>query len=162
MDLHLLDCEEVVFRRMLEVDDRSSLLLRASVRAADRDGDAVPQQKILLLVDLQEGGSGQPLPQRSDGLVDLDGGDPGVEFLQCCADIPGQQDLLVVFPPQCPALTQHFLVVGIDDIPAQLIAKQIPRGILDEDVFGIVIGHGFNTFIDMLTTGVYALDQIGS
>ena len=80
-----------------------------------------------------------------DGLVDLGGGDPRVVFLQRRADIPGQKDLFVILPAQRPALTQYFLVVGIDHIPAQFIAKQIPCGILDEDVFGVAVAHGITS-----------------
>lgn len=144
VDFHLLHREEAVFRRILEVDHHGAALLRAPVGAADGDGDAVAQEKVFLLVDLQERRGGEPLLQRSDGLADLGGRDPGVEFLQRGAQIPLQQDLFVACPPQRAVFPQHFLVVGIDHIPAQLVPQQIPRRLLDKDVFGIVVGHDFS------------------
>ena len=141
VDLHLLDGKEAVLCRVLKVDHHGAALLRAPVRAADGDGDAVAQEEVFLLIDLQKRRGGEPLLQRSDGLATLGGRDPGVEFLQRGAQIPFQQDLFVACPPQRAVFPQHFLVVGIDHIPAQLVMQQIPRGFLDKDVFGIVVGH---------------------
>ena len=141
VDLHLLHREEVVFRRVLKVDEGGAPCFAFPVGAADGDGDAVAQEEVFLLVDLQERRGGESLLQSLNRLGDLGGRDPGVELMKRRADIPGQQDFLIVLSSQRPALAQHFLVIGIDDFPAQLVAEQIPRGFLDEYVFGIVVGH---------------------
>ena len=160
VDLHLFHREEAVLRWVLEIDHQGAALLRAPVGAADGDGDAVAQEEVFvaqeevfLLVDLQERRGGEPLLQRSDGLADLGGRDPGVEFLQRSAEIPFQQDLFVACPSQRAVFPQHFLVVGIDHIPAQLVMQQIPRSLLDKDVFGIVIRHSvYLIWYELFTT----------
>lgn len=153
VNLHFLHREEAVFRRVLKVDHHGAALLRAPVRAANGDGDAVAQEEVFLLVDLQERRGGEPLLQRPDGLADLGGCDPGVEFLQRSAEIPFQQDLFVACPSQRAVFPQHFLVVGIDHIPSQLVMQQIPRRLLDKDVFGIVIRHSvYLIWYELFTT----------
>ena len=142
MDLHFLHREEAVFRRVLKVDHHGALRLRAAVGAADGDGDAVAQEEVFFLIDLHERRGGEPLFQRSDGLGDLRGCDPGVELLKRRAEVPLEQDLFIVLPSQCAVFPQHFPVIRIDHIPAQLVMQQVPGGLLDEDVFGIVVGHG--------------------
>ena len=107
VDLHLLHREEVVFRRVLKVDEGGAPCLAFPVRAADGDGDAVAQEEVFLLVDLQKRRGGEPLLQRSDSLADLGGRDPGVELLQRCAEIPFQQDLFIACPPQRAVFPQH-------------------------------------------------------
>ena len=142
VDLHFLHREEAVFRRVEKVDHHGTLRLRAPVGAADGDGDAVAQKEILFLVDLHERCGGEPLLQRSDGLGDLRGRDPGVELLKRRAEVPLEQDLFIVLPPKRAVFPQHFPVIRIDHIPAQLVMQQVPGRLLDEDVFGIVVGHG--------------------
>ena len=132
VNFHFFYGEEVILCRVLEVDCCGALRLRAAVRMPDCDRDAVAQQEILFLVDLHEGGGGEPLPERSDGLVDLRGRNPWVELFQRRADIASQQDLFVILPSQRPAFAQYFLVVGIDYLPAQLVAEQIPRWMFSE------------------------------
>ena len=154
VDLHFLHRKETVFRRFLEIQHHGAPLLRAPVRAADGDGDAVAQEEVFLLVDLQERRGGEPLFQCSDGLATLGGRDPGVEFLQRGAEIPLQQDLFIVCPPQRAVFSQHFFVVSVDHIPAQLVPQQISRRLLDKDVFGIVVGHGFVTSIPVFLSTV--------
>ena len=54
VDFQLLDGQEIVLARVLEIDHRRPPGLSFPIRPLDRDGDAVPDQKILLLVDLQK------------------------------------------------------------------------------------------------------------
>ena len=147
MNLHFLHREEAVSRRVLKVDHHGAALLRAPVRAANGDGDAVAQEEVFLLVDLHERRGGEPLLQRSDGLGDLRGRDPGVELLKRRAEVPLEQDLFIVLPSQRAVLAQHFPVVGKDHIPAQLVPQQCPSGLLDEDVFGIFVAHGITAVL---------------
>ena len=50
---------------------------------------------------------------------------------------------MIAFSAQCSVLTQYLLVIGEHNFPAQLVMQQIPRRLLDKDVFGIVVAHGF-------------------
>ena len=150
VDLHLLHCEEMIFLGILKVDHHGAALLGSTVRATDGNRNAVAQKEVFLLVNLHERRCGEPLLQCSDGLADLGGRNPGVEFLQRGAEVPLQQDLFKACPPQRAVFPQHFLVVGIDHIPVELVMQQIPRRLLDKDVFGIVVAHGTLPFIPWL------------
>ena len=154
VDLHFLHRKEAVFRRVLKVDHHGALRLRASVGAADGDRDAVAQEEVFFLIDLHERRGGEPLLQRSDGLGDLRGRDPGVELLQRRAEVPLEQDLSIVLPPQGAVFPQHLPVIRIDHIPTQLVMQQIPRCLLDKDVFGIVVGHTLNPLIPCLVNNL--------
>ena len=58
VDLHLSYGEEVVVFRVFEVDHRRASDFGASIRPLDRHRDAIPQQKILFLIDLHQGCGG--------------------------------------------------------------------------------------------------------
>ena len=59
MNFQLLDGEKFIILRVLKVDHRGSLRFRLTVRLFHRDGNAVPEEKVLFLVDLKERGCGQ-------------------------------------------------------------------------------------------------------
>lgn len=146
MYLQLLDGEEAVVLRALEVDHRGALILRFPVWALDRDRDAVADQIVLFLVDLQQRGGGEAVFHGALRLVELRGRDPRVQPLQRRAEVAREQDLLVAPAPEGAVLAQSLGVVGIGDVPAQLVAEQIARRALDEDVFGVFVGHGMSPF----------------
>ena len=100
VDFHLPDSEEVVVRRILEVNDGGIFLLCSASRSFYGDGDAVPDQEILFLVDLQQGGGGQAALHEPLGLFDLSGGEPRIQAQQSLPKIPGQQDFLVALAAQ--------------------------------------------------------------
>ena len=50
----LLDGEKGIVLRIVEVDHRSAFRLRLPIRFLHRDGDAVADEEILLLIHLQE------------------------------------------------------------------------------------------------------------
>ena len=56
VDLQLLDGEEPVVVRILKINDSGALFFRFSAGLFDGDRDTVPDQEILFLVDLQQGG----------------------------------------------------------------------------------------------------------
>ena len=81
VDFQFLDGQEVVVVRVMEVDDLGPLLLGFAVGALDGDGDPVPDEGVLLLVDLHQGGGGQAGFHLFLGLVHLGGGEPRVQAL---------------------------------------------------------------------------------
>lgn len=141
MNFQFLDGQEVVVVRALKVDDLGPLLLGFSVGALDGDGNAVPDEGVLFLVDLHQGGGGQAGLHLLLGLVHLGGGEPRVQALEGFSKIPGEQDLLVACPAESAVLAQLLRVVGIGHLPAQLPLQQVPRRFLDKDVFGVFVAH---------------------
>ena len=146
VDLQFLDGEKMVVARVLEVDHGGVFLLCLAAGLLHGDGDAVPDQEILLLVDLQQGGGGQAVFHEPLGLVHLSGGDPGVQAQQGLPEIAGQQDLLVALAAKGAGFAQLLGVVGIDDLPAQLVPEQVAGAALNQDVFGVVVAHGVTSF----------------
>ena len=144
VDLQLLDGEEVVVVRILKINDSGALFFRFAVGLFDGDRDAVPDQEILFLVDLQQGGGGQTMLQFALSLIDLCGSDPRIQAQQSLPKIPGQQNLFIAFAAKGAVLAQLLRVVGKSYIPAQLILEQVAGGFLNEDVFGVVVAHGIN------------------
>ena len=76
VDLQLFDGEEMVVIRIPEVDDRGIFGFCPAAGLLHCDGDAVTNQEIFFLVDLQQGGGGQTMLQFALGLIDLCGSDP--------------------------------------------------------------------------------------
>ena len=95
VDLQFLDGEEMFVFRVLEVDDGRLFRFGFAVRAFDRYRDAVSDQEILLLVDLQKRGGGEPAFQRSLRFAPLGFGDPRVEPGEGGVKIPSKQDFPV-------------------------------------------------------------------
>lgn len=142
MNFQLLDGEKFIILRVLKVDHRGSLRFRLTVRLFHRDGDAVPEEKVLFLVDLQEGRRGKAAFQRFLRLGKLRIRHPRVEPPQSILKIPGQQYLVIACPPERAVFAEHFRIVSELHIPAELIPEQIPGAFLHEDVFRIVVAHG--------------------
>lgn len=120
VDFQLFDGQKVVVFRVLKVDDRRFLLLCPAAGALHSNGNAIPNQGILLLVDLHERGSGEAVLHLLLSLVQLSGGEPWIEPLEGLPKIPGEQNLLVAFPAKGTALAQLFRIVGKGHLPAQL------------------------------------------
>ena len=142
VNFQFLDGQEVVVVRVLEVDDLGPLLLGFSVGALDGDGDAVPDEGVLFLIDLHEGGGGQSGFHLLLGLVQLGGGEPRVQALEGLPKIPGEQNLLIACPAKGAVFAQLFRVVGKGHLPSQFSLQQMPGALLDKDIFGVVVAHG--------------------
>ena len=131
VDLQLFNGEEMVVFGILEIHNGSVLCLRSSAGLFYGDGDAVPDQEILFLVDLQQRRGTEPMRKGALGLVHLGRGDPGIQAQQSLPKIPGQQNLFIAFPPKGAAFAQLFRIVGIRNLPAQLVTEQIACTVLD-------------------------------
>jgi len=142
VDLQLFDGEEMVVIRIPEVDDRGIFGFCPAAGLLHCDGDAVTNQEIFFLVDLQQGGGGQSVLQCALSLVHLSGCNPRIQAQQSLPKIPGQQDLLVALAAKRAVFAQLLRVVGKSDLPAQLILKQVTSAFLYKYVFGIVVAHG--------------------
>ena len=142
VDLQLLDGEEMVVIRIPEVDDRGIFGFCPAAGLLHGDRDTIPNEEILLLVDLQQGGGGQSVLQCALGLVHLSGCDPRIQAQQSLPKIPGQQNLPVALAAKHAVFAQFLRVVGKGDLPAQLILKQVTSAFLYKYVFGIVVAHG--------------------
>ena len=142
VNFELLHRQKVIVPRVGKVDDHGPAGVGFPVRLLHRDGDAVPDQAILILIDLQERGRGQVKGQRLAGLLQLGVADPRIQPFQRLPEIPPEDDLVIALPPQGAVFAQHLLVIGIDHLPAQLIVEQGCGAVLNQYVFGIVVGHG--------------------
>lgn len=141
VDFQLPRRQKVVLLRVLEVKHCRHSRLRPAAGLFRRHWDAIPDEKILLLVGLHEGGGGQPTLQLLLGLVHLCVVDPRVQPFQRRPKIPRKEDLMVVPPPEGAVLPQDLLVIGKRYLPPQLIPQKIAGALLDENVFGVVVGH---------------------
>ena len=131
----------MVLLRVLEVQDPSHPRLRPAARLFHRHRDAVADEEILLLVDLHQGGGGEIALQRLLRLGDLGLGDPGVQLFERRLEIPGQEDLVIVPAAEGAVFAQDLLVIGKLHLPPQLVPQEVAGAALDEDVFGVVVGH---------------------
>ena len=91
VDLHLFYGEEMIVFRVFEVDHRRASDFGAAIRPLDRHRDAIPQQKILFLVDLHQGCGGNVCREFLLHLVQLVRGEPRVQAQKRLPKIPGQQ-----------------------------------------------------------------------
>ena len=91
VNLHLFYGKEVVVFRVFEVDHRRASDFGAAIRPLDRHRDAIPQQKILFLVDLHQGCGGNVRREFLLHLVQLVRGEPRVQPQKRLPKIPGQQ-----------------------------------------------------------------------
>ena len=142
MDLQLFDGEKMVVIGIPEVDDRGIFGFCPAAGLLHGDRDTIPNEEILLLVDLQQGGGGQPIFQSALGLVHLSGCNPRIQAQQSLTKIPGQQDLPVALAAKRAVFAQLLCIVSVGNLPAQLPLQQLPSGFLNEDVFGVVVAHG--------------------
>ena len=149
VDLQLLDGEEMVVPGILKINDSGALFFRFSTGLFDGDRDTVPDQEILFLVDLHQGGRGQAVLQCALRLADLRGGEPRIQAQQSLPKIPGQQDLLIAFTAKGAVLAQFLRVVGKSYIPTQLILEQVTGAFLDKDIFGIIVAHVITFFLNI-------------
>lgn len=130
----------VVFR-VLKVDDRCSFLLSSAAGALHRNGNAVPDEGVLLLVDLHKGGGGEAALHLLLSLVQLGRGEPRIEPLEGFSKIPGEQNFAVACPAKGAVLAQLLRIVGKGNFPAQLPLQQVPGALLNENIFGVIVGH---------------------
>ena len=142
VNFELLHRQKVIVPRVGKVDHHGPAGVGFPVRLFHRDRDAVPDQAVLLLVDLQQRRGGQVEGQRLAGLLQLDVANPRIQPFQRLPEIPPEDDLAIGLPPQGAVFAQHLLVIGIDHLPAQLIVEQGCGAVLNQYVFGIVVGHG--------------------
>ena len=91
VDLHFFYGEEMVVFRVFEVDHRRASDFGAAIRPLDRHRDAIPQQKILFLIDLHQGCGGNVRREFLLHLVQLVRGEPRVQPQKRLPKIPGQQ-----------------------------------------------------------------------
>ena len=146
VDLHLFYGEEVVVFRVFEVDHRRAADFGAAIRPLDRHRDAIPQQKILFLVDLHQGCGGNVRRKFLLHLVQLVRGEPRVQPQKCLPKIPGQQHFPIAGTAQRPVRPQLFGVVSHHDLPAQNILQQVACAVLNKDIFGVFAAHRITSF----------------
>ena len=91
VDLHFFYGEEMIVFRVFEVDHRRASDFGAAIRPLDRHRDAIPQQKILFLIDLHQGCGGNMCREFLLHLVQLVRGEPRVQPQKRLPKIPGQQ-----------------------------------------------------------------------
>ena len=121
MDFQFLNGQKVVARwviRMLKINDCRFLLLCPAVGALHRDGNTVPDESILLLVDLHKGGNREMALHLLLRLVQLGGGEPRIQPLERLTKIPGEQDFPVACPTESAVFAQFFRVIGNGHLPA--------------------------------------------
>ena len=121
VDLQLFDGEEMVVIGIPEVDDRGIFGFCPAAGLLHGDRDTIPNEEILLLVDLQQGGGGQSVLQCALSLVHLSGCNPRIQAQQSLPKIPGQQNLPVALAAKRAVFAQLLRVVGKGDLPAKLI-----------------------------------------
>ena len=160
VDLQLFDGEEMVVIGIPEVDDRGIFGFCPAAGLLHCDGDAVTNQEIFFLVDLQQGGGGQSVLQCALSLVHLSGCDPRIQAQQSLTKIPGQQNLPVALAAKRAVFAQLLRVVGKGDLPAQLVFEQVTGAFLDEDIFGIVVAHAYTSFLREFRSKIHKLNNI--
>ena len=146
VDLHLFYGEKVVVFRVFEVDHRRAPRFGAAIRPLDRHRDAIPQQKILFLIDLHQGCGGNVCREFLLHLVQLIRGEPRVQAQKRLPKIPGQQHFPIAGAAQRPVRPQLFGVVSQHHLPAQNILQQIACTVLDKDIFGVFAAHRITSF----------------
>ena len=146
VDLHLFYVEEMIVSRVFEVDHRRASDFGAAIRPLDRHRDAIPQQKILFLVDLHQGCGGNVCREFLLHLVQLVRGEPRVQPQKRLPKIPGQQHFPIAGAAQRPVRPQLFGVVSQHHLPAQNILQQVACTVLDKDIFGVFAAHRITSF----------------
>ena len=141
VDLHLFYGEEMIVFRVFEVDHRRASDFGAAIRPLDRHRDAIPQQKILFLIDLHQGCGGNVRREFLLHLVQLVRGEPRVQPQKRLPKIPGQQHFPIAGAAQRPIRPQLFGVVSQHHLPAQNILQQVACTVLDKDIFGVFAAH---------------------
>ena len=141
VDLHLFYGEEMIVFRVFEVDHRRASDFGAAIRPLDRHRDAIPQQKILFLVDLHQGCGGNVRRKFLLHLVQLVRGEPRVQVQKRLPKIPGQQHFPIAGAAQRPVRPQLFGVVSQYHLPAQNILQQVACAVLNKDIFGVFAAH---------------------
>ena len=91
VDLHFFYGEEMIVFRVFEVDHRRASDFGAVIRPLDRHRDAIPQQKILFLINLHQRCGGNVRREFLLHLVQLVRGEPWIQPQKCLPKIPGQQ-----------------------------------------------------------------------
>ena len=127
----LLAREEAVRLGVFEVENPGSLLVRRAVGTNALHRNAVAKHLVFLLVRLQQRvGRQRALEGRYDA-GDFVLFQPFVQFEQSWHQIALEYDLLVADTAERAVLAQLLLVVAVDDVPAELTAKQLASGLLD-------------------------------
>ena len=158
VDFHFFYGEEMIVFRVFEVDHRRASDFGAAIRPLDRHRDAIPQQKILFLIDLHQGCGGNVCREFLLHLVQLVRGEPRVQAQKRLPKIPGQQHFPIAGAAQRPVRPQLFGVVSHHDLPAQNILQQVARTVLNKDIFGVFAAHFlFLLTADQATMGRNAL-----
>ena len=75
------------------------------------------------------------------GFIDLSRSDPGIELFDFKTEISGKQNLVIVFPSESPFRSENFGIVSKLDIPAKFIMEQLPRTLLYQNIFRILVTH---------------------
>ena len=146
VNLHFLHGKKVVVGRIVKVDDTSQTFLQIAVWQTEINRHAAGDEAVLQLVGLHGCSGKGGFQERLDHAVSIGLRHPAIQAEQRRAQILGEQYLTVVGAAQHTVWPQCFLIVGIDQIPAQLIMQQISRHALNKDVFGIVVAHGVISF----------------
>lgn len=120
MDFQFFDGQKVIVIWILKVNDRRFFLLGSAAGSLHGHGNAIPDEGVLFLIDLHEGGGGKMALHLLLGLVQLDSSEPRIEPLERLPKISGKQNFAVACPAKGAALAQLLGVVGVSYLPAQL------------------------------------------
>ena len=125
MDFQFFDCKKIVFFRILKINHSCLLGFSLSVRFLHCYRDTVTNQKIFLLIYLQQRRSGQSLFQYLLCFGNLAVIYPRIKFFQSFLKITKKENFIVACPSKCPIFSQCFCVIGKLYIPSQFITEQI-------------------------------------
>ena len=131
MNFQFLDGQKVVVQRVIKVKYPNTPDFRLSVRLLDRNRDAIPEIAVLLLIDLDQRGRGQVILQLLHRILIEGFRQPGIQLHHSPPEVTPEHDFPIAFPSKGAVYAQFFRVIGIGNVPAQFITKQIARTVLD-------------------------------
>ena len=148
VDFQLLYSEEMVIVRDIKINDSGPLLFRSAIGFLHLHRDPIPDQEILLFIDLQKRRGRQIRGKRLTGFGDLSIRDPRIELLQSLSEIAPEDNLMIALSSKGPVLAQDLGIIRINKVPAQLVMQQSSRAVLNQYIFRILILHrGFPPMI---------------
>ena len=131
VDFQFLDGQKVVVQRIIKVKYPHTPDFRLSVRLLDRNRDAIPEIAVLLLIDLDQGGRGQVILQLLHRVLIEGFRQPGIQLHHSLPEVTPEHDFPIVFPSKGAVYAQLLRIVGIGNVPAQLVMEQISCTVLN-------------------------------
>ena len=131
VDLQFLDGQKVVVQRVIKVKYPHTPGFLFSIGLLDRNRNAIPEIAVLLLIDLDQGGRGQVIFQLLHRVLIEGFRQPGIQLHHSPPEVTPEHDFPIAFPTKGAVFAQLLRVVGIGNVPAPLVTKQIPCTVLD-------------------------------